>query len=269
MMLENHLNQIDVWLAFSSEIKSVQLLEQYRLLLTEQERCQERRFHFSKDQHRYLITRALVRTVLSKYAPVAPEQWRFSSNAFGKPEIANDVACAQEISFNISHTDGLIVLGVTRRQSLGVDAEHLRVRPAPIEAASHFFSMHEVCALRAQPTVMHHDLFFQYWTLKEAYVKARGMGLSIPLEQFSFHLQHEGKIAVSFDRVLNDRPSRWNFWQYRVSPDWLLSICVERVGDVPQHLNFKKIVPLEDEQQFSCELLRSCCEIETLEHNLC
>jgi 4'-phosphopantetheinyl transferase len=261
MTSETRLDQIDIWLAFTDEIKSAQLLDQYRTLLTDQELYQERRFHFSKDQHRYLITRALVRTVLSKYVPVAPKQWQFSSNAFGKPGIANDTARAQEISFNLSHTDCLIALGITRHQSLGVDTEHLRARPAPIEAASHFLSMHEVCALRTRPAAMHHDLFFQYWTLKEAYIKARGMGLSIPLEQFSFHLQHEGQIAVSFDRVLNDCPSRWSFWQYRVSPDLLLSICVERAKDVPQHLNFKQIIPLEGEQPFSCELLRKSISV--------
>lgn len=255
-MLELRPDQVDLWLAFPDEIRDSQLLDQYRQLLTGKEQAQERRFHFRKDQHRYLVTRALVRTVLSRYAPVAPEQWLFSPNAYGKPEIANDDRTAKKISFNISHTHGLIVLGITGYKSLGLDTENVRARQAPIDVARHYFSADEVAALHALPVNMQHDRFFQYWTLKEAYIKARGMGLSIPLDQFSFHLPHDVHPGISFHSLLDDHASRWRFWQFRVSSEYLMAVCAERVESVAQQLKIKKLVPLEAEETFACTLLR-------------
>lgn len=255
-MLELRPNQIDLWLAFTDDIRDKHLLDQYRKLLTDKEQEQELRFHFSKDQHRYLVTRALIRTVLSRYAPVAPEHWAFSTNAYGKPEIANDDRLAQKISFNISHTQGLIVLGITSDNPLGVDTENVRGRQAPIDVARSFFSADEVAALCALPVDKQHDHFFQYWTLKEAYIKARGMGLSIPLDQFSFHLQPDVHPGIAFHSLMDDRPSRWRFWQFRVAPEYLMAICVDRTESAAQQLNIKKIMPLAEEEMFDCTLLR-------------
>jgi len=234
---------IDLWLTFPDDIRNMQLLDRYRQQLSDKEQAQERRFHFSKDQHRYLITRALVRTVLSRYAPVAPEQWSFTLNPYGKPVIANDDCTARKISFNISHTDGLIVMGVTSEKSLGVDIENIRARHAPIEVARDFFSADEVAALCALPPALQHDRFFQYWTLKEAYIKARGMGLSIPLDQFSFDFRDGVYADISFDSRLDDHPSRWHFSQLRLFSDYMLAVCVERTGNAPPHLHIRKIIP--------------------------
>lgn len=255
-MLELRPDQVDLWLAFPDEIRDRQLLDQYRQLLTDEERAQERRFHFANDQHRYLVTRALVRTVLSRYAPVAPEHWAFSTNAYGKPEIANDDRTARKISFNISHTHGLIVLGITGDKSLGLDTENVCARQAPIDVARHYFSADEVAALHTLPANMQHDRFFQYWTLKEAYIKARGMGLSIPLNQFSFHLPHDVHPGILFHSLPDDHASRWRFWQVRVSSEYLMAICVERVEHVIQQLKIRKLVPLAAEEVFACTLLR-------------
>jgi 4'-phosphopantetheinyl transferase len=255
-MLEILPSQVDLWLAFPDEIQNKQLLDRYRQLLTEQERCQERRFHFIKDQHSYLVTRALVRTVLSRYAPVAPGSWSFSMNAYGKPEIQNDDGGARGISFSISHTQGLIVLGITNEKLLGVDTENVRERPGSIEVARHFFSPDEIAALYASPPATQHDRFFQYWTLKEAYIKARGMGMSIPFEQFSINLLNDAHASISFHSLLHDHPSRWRFWQFRVLSDYLMAICVERAEGATQQLTMRKVVPLAEEETFSCVLLR-------------
>lgn len=184
--------QIHLWFVFLDEIRDARLLDQYRRLLTEEERHQERRFFFAKDQHRYLVTRALLRTTLSRYAPIAPEQWSFYRNAYGRPEIANDDCRANEISFNVSHTLGLIMLAVTGKCLLGVDTENVRTRQVSPDLATHFFSRAEATALQRLPVELQHERFFQYWTLKESYIKARGMGLSIPLDQFSFHFSADG-----------------------------------------------------------------------------
>ncbi|WP_161539887.1 4'-phosphopantetheinyl transferase superfamily protein [Glaciimonas sp. PCH181] len=178
----------------------------------------------------------------------------FASNAYGRPEIANpDVA--SKIAFNISHTKNLIVLGITFGDTLGVDVENVGLRDAPLDLASQFFSPNEVAALVALPPESQSQRFFQYWTLKEAYVKARGMGLSIPLDQFEFDFTTDRHIKFSTNPSLNDSPSRWQFWQFQPSEDHLLAVCAERFdGPKPEFL-MRKIVPLEAEQFINCPML--------------
>ena len=123
---------------------------------------------FARDQHRYLVTRALARTVLSRYADIAPAELTFAANAYGCPEITNRHAYARDISFSISHTSSLIVLGIAQRRALGVDTENACIRKAPVEIAERFSAPHEVAALHALPQEHQQQRFFEYRTLKES-----------------------------------------------------------------------------------------------------
>jgi 4'-phosphopantetheinyl transferase len=111
-------------MAFFNEIRHQALLQRYDRLLAPEEREQWRRFYFQFDQHRYLVTRALVRTALSRYAAVEPHEWTFAANAYSRPEMANANRRTQQIIFNISHTTNLILLGITSGGALGVDVEN-------------------------------------------------------------------------------------------------------------------------------------------------
>ena len=109
---------IDIWLTYYDEIVDDRQLAKLRLLLSDDEVAQESRFYFTDDRKRYLVTRAMVRMVLSRYALIAPEHWVFSKNAYGRPVIADALVeaevQAQGLCFNLSHTRGLIALAVTR-----------------------------------------------------------------------------------------------------------------------------------------------------------
>jgi len=153
---------IDLWLAFYHEIVDERLLARLRGLLSEAERRQEQRFHFADDRRRYLVTRAMVRTVLSRYAAVAPANWTFSTNRYGRPEIASAPDEALGLSFNISHTRGLIALGVTRGRALGVDVENVVVRRVSMGIANRFFAPAEVAELSHIPPEQQQDRFFEY-----------------------------------------------------------------------------------------------------------
>lgn len=176
--------------------------------MSEDERKKRDRFRFEKDQHTCLVTRALVRTVLSRYEDVAPEAWRFRANEHGRPEI-DEPHEARSLKFNLSHTNGLIVCLVARGREVGVDVEDRERRGRLLDVADRFFSPSEVAALRALPKREQLDRFFLYWTLKESYIKARGMGLAIPLSQFSFDVGPD--IAIAFDPRLEDDPVSWQF----------------------------------------------------------
>ena len=245
-------HRVDLWFAFYDEIDEGYLLDRYRLLLSNEERNREQRIHLAKNRHRFLVTRALVRTVLSRYAPVAPEHWRFFSNSYGKPSISNDGSVASRISFNVSHTDGLIVLGVTRESALGVDIENVHSRKATLDSTEVYLSDEESRALAELSPGQRSERFFQYWTLKESYIKARGTGLSIPLGACSFRFTAQNRVSLTTEPSLQDTPSRWQFWQLRPSPDHLTAVCAERYGNGYKQLTSTRIIPLGAESPLDC-----------------
>lgn len=236
---------IHVWHVRPDEARDPALLARYRALLSEEEAQRGNRFHFERDQHRHLVTRALVRSSLSRYAPVAPRDWTFRENKYGRPEIAGPADPA--LHFNVSHTDGLIVCAVGLAPGLGVDVENVGRKGRTIELARRFFSPVEIAALERQPENARRARFFDYWTLKEAYIKARGMGLSIPLREFSLHIEEDHGIRISFGAGLNDAPERWQFAICRPSEHHVLAIAVERDG--PElHIEHSTCLPLSDSE---------------------
>ena len=248
--------EIHVWIASYDEITDERLHAAYRELLDAAEKEQEPRFYFARDRRRYLVTRALVRTVLSRYVSIHPTEWIFSTNAYGRPGIVNVQARDAGLSFNISHTHSLIVLGVTRRRALGVDVENVRAREVSIDIADHYFAPQEVAALTAVAPHQQQYRFFEYWTFKEAYIKARGMGLSLPLDKFSFRYHDDHAVEIAIHPELADDPARWQFWQFRPTPEYLVAICAERVDAQSPRLIVRQTIPMLGEQPFAPKFLR-------------
>jgi 4'-phosphopantetheinyl transferase len=245
--------RVDLWLLFESQAEDVaELTMPYRALLTEAEREREQAFHFARDRHRYLLTRTLVRTVLSRYAPIAARDWRFIPDRYGRPLIVNSHASVSGLSFNISHTGGLIVLTVTHLSAVGVDVEAMQ-RDAFDGIASRHFSASEFAALKALPDRLQSGRFFELWTLKESYIKARGMGLSIPLNKLSFNLDGHPR-TVRFDDDFDDVPTLWKFYQLQLSDRHTAALCLQQGnGEVPT-LTCRQVVPLVFEQTFDCQV---------------
>jgi len=237
-------NEIHLSLCDYDEVKDEKIHNVCRALLSDQEKQQETRFYFEKDRRRYLLTRALVRTVLSHYEPVPPKDWIFSVNAYGRPEVANTAVGNVRPSFNISHTDSLIVLGVTKSRALGLDVENVRARKVSLDIADQFFSPTEIAALAVVPPSRQQDRFFEYWTFKESYIKARGMGLSIPLDKFSFRYPDDGAVQIAIHPELRDDAERWQFWQFRPTPEYLVAVCAERVEIGSPAIVVRKTVPM-------------------------
>jgi 4'-phosphopantetheinyl transferase len=127
-------------------------------------------------------------------------------------------------------------MGVTRERSIGVDVENTRAREVDIELADRFFAPEEVAALRTLPDEKQQQRFFEYWTMKESYIKARRRGLSIPLKRFAFYLEDPEQIRLTIDLDLQDYVGRWWFWQLRVDHDHLTALCAERGGAERPHL---------------------------------
>jgi 4'-phosphopantetheinyl transferase len=248
-------DRIDLWFVFSDEISDTVLLERYSALLSEEERIKESRFHFASDRKSYRITRALLRTVLSRYSTLAPQELVFSLHEHGKPHIANENGGAKEISFNLSHTNGAIALAVTRFTPVGIDVENVRSRQAPIDLAAHYFTISETLQLEALPLSKRSESFFELWTLKESFIKAKGKGLAIPLDHFSFSLR-ETHIHPSFSEHLPEDEDQWQFWQIRPSPDHVAVVCARLPLGPRQSLNIRKVVPLLTDESVEYPITR-------------
>jgi len=133
---------------------------------------------------RFVVARATLRTILGRYLGTAPQEVALACNRHGKPLLDRRVH-ATELQFNVSHSADLAVLAVTEGREVGIDVEALReVCDADRIAARHFDAAEQATYL-ALPAPLRREGFFVRWTLKEAYIKARGMGLAIPLSSFS------------------------------------------------------------------------------------
>jgi 4'-phosphopantetheinyl transferase len=191
------------------------------------------------------VTRVLARHVLSRYVGVEPAALAFATNAYGRPRVANPAAASAAVRFNISHTNGLIALAVASGREVGVDVENVRDREATIDIADRFFAPDEVGALREESVENQAFRFFEYWTFKESYIKARGMGLSIPLDKFSFKFPARERVELSIGAELEDDPRRWAFVQLMPTREHLLAACVERSAGSRPSLIVRKFGPGE------------------------
>lgn len=181
------------------------------------------RFRFDADRNRFITGRAVVRHALSRFADVEPADWRFTVNSFGRPQIAGPAEFRQ-LRFSASRTNGLTMCAVTRGREIGADLECLREYPANIVES--YFSQNEARAIRQGTLEERSFLFFAKWTLKEAYCKAKGLGLSIPIAKTSFSLVNE-QPRMTIEPPLEDDSARWKFRLFSPRPKYVAALCVD------------------------------------------
>ena len=242
-------NEVHLWYLFDEQISDPALLLRYHRLLNEEETKRQKRFFFKKYRHQYLVTRALMRCVLSFYVDeILPQEWQFYKNRYGKPYI-NDFLTKHPLQFNLSHTDKMAVMAVTFNNDIGVDVEYVHRRKNMVELVENYFSPIEVKHLRDLSEDYQRNRFFELWTLKEAYIKACGMGLSIPLNQFSYIFTGQGKISILFEPERNDQPEKWQFWHICPNQCHRVSVALKKDKiNTSYFLSMRRIVPLVDIQ---------------------
>jgi len=252
MTIELRDNDIHLWFVDINRVKDPTILEHYQSILNPSEWERNQRFIFEKDRKRHLITRALVRSVLSEYYnDITPKDWNFTQNAYGKPQISPKMLTSP-LSFNLSHSGNMIVLALTREHEIGVDIESLKQNTPSDDLAKHNFAPEEYQQLKGLPSSEFHSLFFDFWTLKEAYIKACGIGLSIPLDSFSFSFaqqlknSHPKKIEISFAASRQDNPSHWQFWQITPNPDYKVALAIKSYEEKTQveQIMMREVIPL-------------------------
>lgn len=234
--------QADIWLVAPDSI-GADLLRSYEALMDASERGRWERFAVPKPRLIHLVARALLRTTLSRYAGVGPAEWRFTTNDYGRPYIAAP-AIGRDLRFNLSHTDGLVAVVVAEGREVGIDVEHRLRRLDTDRLAPAVFEASELRAYQSAPEEQRREVFYALWTLKEAYIKARGMGLSLPLDGFAFDISSDPP-HIRFNRRCFDDASRWQFRRHSPTPDHALAVAVAVVArEAPVDIRLVWSVPL-------------------------
>jgi 4'-phosphopantetheinyl transferase len=214
-------NEVHVWLAKLDEHQP----EHFRPLLAEDEVARADRFHFAKDRNHFVVARGWLRKLLAGYLGTLPAGLRFDYAEKGKPSLAADQANA--INFNLAHSHGLALFAFSRAREIGVDLEFMREDIEDEKIAERFFSGREIVELRGVPIELKKQAFFNCWTRKEAYIKARGEGLSMPLDQFDVSLGPGEAAALLRNDKEPDEVRRWTMQSVSVPDGYVAALVVE------------------------------------------
>jgi 4'-phosphopantetheinyl transferase len=188
------------------------------------ERERAGRFRFPRDARRYLAGRAALRAILSGYLGIPPVAIAFTYGTYGKPELA-DHWTRPRLRFNFAHSEALALLAVTWEAALGVDIERLRPDIEHVTIADRFFSSRERAMLRTLPEHERLPSFFRCWTRKEAYIKARGEGLTMPLADFTVSLAPSEPPALLCVRDKPEEAAKWTICDLSSHPEYAAALA--------------------------------------------
>jgi 4'-phosphopantetheinyl transferase len=214
--------EADLWLLRLDQLGPEQVAGASALMSSE-ESARQMRLRYPHLRRAFTVTRALVRLTLSQYADVDPAQWQFDRAEHGKPRLA--ARHGEDLSFSISHTSSVVAVLVVRGAEVGVDVERID-RDFRVESiAQRFFSPAEREALLALEEHRRARRFFQLWTAKEAYLKARGLGLLLPLDGFSISFDSGERPSIAFHGIADD-PAVWQLEHLAVGEDHAATIAI-------------------------------------------
>jgi len=202
-----------------------EIVERFRQLLSIDELTKADRYHFEKDRRHFTVARGVLREVLSRYLGVSPGELVFSYSEHGKPELAS--AIGRQFKFNLAHSGGVALYAFTTVGEVGIDVEFIRPEFTGDEIARRYFSATEVDSLSRLPAVARHYAFFNCWTRKEAFIKAKGLGLSLGLDQFDVTLT-PGEPAALLRTGWNEaEAARWSLRTIEVGDQFAGAIALE------------------------------------------
>jgi 4'-phosphopantetheinyl transferase len=197
--------------------------------LAADEQTRAGRFYFQRDREHFITAHAVLRAILGLYLNRAPNRLSFCYSSFGKPALAGESG-GDAINFNMSHSHGMAVYAVARDREVGIDLEFIRRDLKAEQIAERVFSRQEAATLRGLPTDLRKYAFFLCWTRKEAYIKARGEGLSQPLDQFDVSLIPGEPAALLSTRPDSGEALRWSLQELALASDYVAALAAEGRG---------------------------------------
>lgn len=215
--------EVHIWLA--SLEQPPECVQQFLDTLAPDERARAARFYFEKDRRHFIVARGILRALLSSYVQVPATSLRFAYNAYGKPALEFP-ATSPALCFNLAHSHEMALYAFVYKRELGVDIEYMRLLAADeyISLAQHHFSPSEYATLRALPESVQKQAFFNCWTRKEAYIKARGKGLSIPLDSFDVSLAPDKPAELLASREAPHTVNAWSLHTLTMPSDYAAAL---------------------------------------------
>jgi 4'-phosphopantetheinyl transferase len=215
-------NDVHVWCAALDQPPERML--QLALTLSTDEAKRAERFVFDRDRHHFIAGRGILRTILGHYLQVSPEHLRFKYGPQGKPELETNGE--SNLRFNLSHSGGVVLYGLTYRREIGVDIEAIRPLEDMEQIAKRFFSPTEYADLRSLPANQQHQAFFNCWTRKEAYIKAIGDGLRYPLDKFVVSLAPGKPARLLHIQADPQALAHWSLTELNPAPGYSAALVV-------------------------------------------
>jgi 4'-phosphopantetheinyl transferase len=217
-------NEVHVWRAYLRQPLE-KALTLCRILAPDEYRRAES-FFCLEARARFMTTRGILRTILSYYLQMSPDLLCFSYNSYGKPSL-RQTSVTDDLRFNVSHSHEMALYAVTLGRETGLDLEYVRLGVVCERIAERFLSKKEVEILRALPPNQRMAAFFSCWTCKEAYVKARGWGLSIPLDSFDVSPSAEEPAKPLLIRDNTQDSSTWSLRELTPGDGYVAALVVE------------------------------------------
>ena len=225
--LQLQAHEVHVWRA-SLAVPEFAIQDLQRVL-AEEEVARVALFHFVKDSNHWIVARGILRSLLGRYVNIAPSQLRFGSNAYGKPFLVFP-ALSPQLQFNVSHSQDLALFAFTYNRQVGIDVEYKRADVNYEALAKVSFSPNEQARLHSLQYDLKQEAFFNCWTRKEAYIKARGEGFSIPTDQFDVSFLPGEPAALLQNREDPREITRWSLQELMPGIGYAGALSVEGVG---------------------------------------
>lgn len=218
-------DEVHVWRVDLSSMSS-RRIQSLRNTLAEDERRRADGFCFEEDRERFIVARGMLRVLLSRYLDLDSDRLNFRYNSHGKPALA-ERSGGDTLRFNVSHSGGLALVALACGREVGIDIEYVRSGIELEEIAARYFSPQEAATLRSLPANIRTEAFFAGWTRKEAYIKARGDGLSLALDGFSVSLA-PGEPAILLNaREDPSEAARWTLRELKPGPGYAAALAAE------------------------------------------
>ncbi len=182
------------------------------------------RYRIERPRSDYILTRGTLRFLLAQYLHLTPAEISFGYTQYGKPFLIPQ----SDLRFNVSHSHGLALMGFVRQREIGVDVEQVRAQDDAKKLAERFFSVREREQLRDFSGDELHAAFFRCWTRKEAYIKAKGEGLSLPLHQFDVSIEPDPQLALLATRPDRSEANRWAIFNVSAKSGYSAALAVEK-----------------------------------------
>jgi 4'-phosphopantetheinyl transferase len=214
-------DEVHVWLAKLDDYPA----DSFKVMLAADELARAARFHFDRDRNHFIVARALLRKLLAAYLDIGAGELQISYAEKGKPSL--EKSGRGSLKFNVAHSHGLGIYAFSWNREVGIDLEFIREDLADEKIAERFFSPSEIHSLRDLPAELRKQAFFNCWTRKEAYIKARGEGLSIPLDEFDVSLRPGEEAALLRNHKDPGEVTRWSMQSVAVPAGYVGALVAQ------------------------------------------